>query len=297
MNKFIPFFCIILFFACSQSEQQNEEIIQNQETRLFAQPESQPGLIEINLEGEELTTFFGDQPNTLTKRRTAFSRSTNEIITLFRDFTPKLAKINIDSKEVTEMSRSSSNEVLISSPDGRLFTYDFNRGLILELDFATGSTKDTIKVLPPRGVHLHHIVFNEFTDELYAKGQPFLSVGVYGDPILYKINVNTGIIRQIPIEVTNVNGDILSVNDLMLSNDGRLFAQVDHNRFVQLDVNDASLIKVITYRDGFYSGIFSNSTNEIVGFSGQVMYRINVETGEIITKDLVRRYGYFMSTN
>lgn len=299
MRKSIALFSMILFLACSPNDREDKDILQNQETRLFAQPEYQPGLVEINLEGEELTTLLADQPKMLIKDRTAFSRSTNEIITLFSDFTPKIAKINIDSKVVTETSRSSSNERLIVSPDGRLFTYDYNIGLILELNFTTGHPKDTILDLPARAnVHLRHFVFNEYTDELFATGKPFLGVqGFYGDPILHKINVNTGAMREIPIEVTNVNGEILSVNDLMFSKDGRLFAQVDHSWFVQLDVNDASLIKVITTRDGFYHGTFSNSTNEIVGFEGKVMYRINVETGEIITKDLVQRYGYFLSGN
>lgn len=299
MRESITLFICILFLSCSPKDREDEEIVPNQETRLFAQPEGQPGLIEINLEGEELTTLLADHPIMPIKARTAFSRSTNEIITLFSDFTPKIAKINIDSEVITETSRSSSNERLIASPDGRLFTYEYNRGLLLELDFTTGHTKDTILDLPARAnVHLRHFVFNEYTDELFATAEPFLGIqGFYGDPILHKINVNTGAIREIPIEVTNVNGEILSVNDLMFSKDGRLFAQVNHSWFVQLDVNDASLIKVITSRDGFYHGTFSNSTNEIVGFEGQVMYRINVETGEIITKNLVRRYGYFLSAD
>ena len=298
MKKLIPLLSVILFFACSPNDREDEEILQNQETRLFARHEFQPGLIEINLEGEELGILLGDQPETLSKHRTGFSRSTNEIITLFNNFTPKLTKINIDSKAVTEISRSSSNERLIVSPDGRLFTYNFNKGFILELDITSGSPTDTIIDLPPRDVSLNSFVFYELTDELFAIGEPSLGIpGFYGDPNLYKINVNTGEMREIPIEVTDANGSILSVNDIMLSKDGRLFAQVDYIRFVQLDVNDASLIKVITYRDAFSGGTFSNSTNEIVGSEGEVMYRINVETGEIITKDLVRRYGYFISTD
>lgn len=296
MKKLIAVPCIILCFACSSNDREDEEILQNQE-RLFAQPENQSGLIEINLEGEELTTFLGDQPKIPQQTRTGFSRSTNEIITLFTDFTPKLTKVNINNRELTETSRSSSHEKLIVSPDGRLFTYNFNIGLILELDYTTGSTKDTVIDLPPRDVSLHNFVFNEFTDELFATAETFLGAQGYGDPRLYKINVNTGEIRDSPIELTDVKVSISSVNDIMLSNDGRLFAQVDYSWFVQLDVNDASLIKVITDRGVFSHCTFINSTNEIVGFKGEVMYRTNVETKEIITKNLTRRYAYFMSTN
>ena len=300
MKKIIPLLSVILFFACSPNDREDEEILQNQETRLFARPELQVGLIELNLEGEELTTFLSDEPRSLNVARTAFSRSTNEIITIFHtSFGSRLVKVNINSKEVTEISHSSSTEQLIVSPDGRIFTYSHNQGFILEHDYTTGSLKDTIIDLPPRDVSLISFEFNELTDELFAIGNTdgFLDPFGNGDPNLYKINVNTGEIRQIPIEFTNVYGRILSVNDIMLSKDGRLFALIDHSRFVQLDVNDASLIKVITYKDGFYGGTFSNSTNEIVGSEGEVLVRINVETGEIITKDLVRRYGNFMSSD
>jgi hypothetical protein len=225
-----------------------------------------------------------DQHQIPPKLQTAFIKTSNEIITISDEVNPTLTKVNVITHEVTKLPLTFSYQYLITSEDGRLFGYRSHQQLIQQVDPQTGNViRDIIDDIPTN-LFLHNLVFSNFHNEIFAIGTPYNGV-----ESLYRINLGTGEMKGIPFQKTNVN-------DLLMSDDGRLFGIVDYNKFVQMNPDNTVIIKYITNENGFTNGLFNNNTDELIGGNRYALKKINVNTGEISTKEISRRYQYYLLT-
>ena len=249
-----------------------------------AQPLNEKGIAELNENGEEQIILLEDQHRIPPELQTAFVKTSNEIITISNEANPTLTKVNLNTHEVTKLPLSFSYQYLITSEDGRLFGYRTHQQLIQQLDPETGNIIRDIIDNIPTNLFLNNLVFSDFHNEIFARGTPYDGV-----ESLYRINLETGQMKGIPFQVTNVN-------NLLMSNDGRLFGIVDYTKFVQMNPDDTTIIKYLTNETAFSNGVFNNSTNEIIGGRRYSLKKVNVNTGEINTKELSRRYQYYILT-